>query len=406
MERLHSILHKHSRSPCAISPPLVPPQQRFCRLVAGWLGLPRRSPLHLKEDILAEDSSPVFDACYFDATAFPTDVESDLDWEVELSDSAFGDLEPATTFWDAVIDDSNLIVQPQAEHECPLDQTLILENNEFVAAFSGSLLQSGLVAERLRFFAFGFALHLAALSLFIAVPSPSVPGFGGISEKPILVRLTETCEINTPDAPSPASVDSPASMASLARRDPKPEERRIGKQVAKEAPAQVEPKEVIRETKTDPRLVHARPEVEFAASHKRARVEQSLDGPHNDSESSQDSVTSMPSVTSPERKGALKAGDEAQTYKDRILSAIHEAAYYPRAALRHMAHGKTVVCFTINKDGSLANVAIAAHADSGILDEAALKIVEKASSHFPPVPDSLMKEQVNYVVPIVFKKGL
>ena len=75
-------------------------------------------------------------------------------------------------------------------------------------------------------------------------------------------------------------------------------------------------------------------------------------------------------------------------------------------ALRHMAHGKTVVCFTINKDGSLANVAIVSHADSKVLDEAALKIVEKASSHFPPVPDSLMKDQVSYVVPIVFKKGL
>ena len=57
------------------------------------------------------------------------------------------------------------------------------------------------------------------------------------------------------------------------------------------------------------------------------------------------------------------------------------------------------------RDGSLANVAIVAHADSKVLDEAALKIVEKASSHFPPVPDSLMKEQVSYVVPIVFKKG-
>ena len=41
----------------------------------------------------------------------------------------------------------------------------------------------------------------------------------------MFVRLTETREINTPDDPSPASVDSPASLASLARRDPKPEEK-------------------------------------------------------------------------------------------------------------------------------------------------------------------------------------
>lgn len=406
MERLHSILHTHSRSPWAISPPLVPPQQRFCRLVAGWLGLPRRSPLHLEEDPLAEDSSATFDVCYQDATAFHTDVESDLDWEMEPSGSAFGDVEPAPTFWDPVIDDSNLIVQPQVEHGYPSDQTLVLENYEFVADFSASLSQHRLVTEGFRFLALGSALHLAALSLFIAAPAPSFSGFGGISEKPISVRLTETCEINTPDTPSSASVDSPASMGALARRDPKPEEKRMRKPTAKETPAEVEPKEVTRETKSERRLAHAKPDAEFVVSHERVPVEHSLDGPRNDSKSLHDSVASMPSVASPERKEEPKAGDEAQTYKDRILSAIHEAAYYPRAALRHMAHGKTVVCFTINKDGSLANVAIAAHADSGILDEAALKIVEKASSHFPPVPDSLMKEQVSYVVPIVFKKGL
>jgi protein TonB len=141
--------------------------------------------------------------------------------------------------------------------------------------------------------------------------------------------------------------------------------------------------------------------------HQKILPDHSLEhGPFNDSKNLQDSTASTPSVASPDRKGSFKAGEEVQTYKDRILSAIHEAAYYPRDALRHMTHGKAVVRFTINKDGSLANVAIVSHADSKVLDEAALKIVEKASSHFPPLPDSLMKKQVSYVVPIVFKKGL
>ncbi|MGO9565920.1 MAG: energy transducer TonB [Desulfomonilaceae bacterium] len=407
MERLHSILHTHSRSPCAISPPLVPPQQRFCRPVAGWLGLQRRSPLYLEEDLLAEDSSPVFDACYLDATAFHTDVESDLDWEVEPSGSAFGDVEPALTFWDPVIDDSNLIVQPEVEHGCPLDQTLVLENDEFVAVFSAGLSQHRLVTEGFRFLALGSVLHLAALSLFIAAPTPSLPGFGGISEKPISVKLKEACEISTPDAPSPASVDSPASMGALARRNPNSEDPKTQKEIKKELLSEVEPEKVHEQTKTNSRLMESQPAKELTSAHQRVPPERSLKDDHpNDSRSSQDSIASMPSVASPERKEELKAGDEAQSYKDRILSAIHEAAYYPRAALRNMAYGKTVVCFTVNKDGSLANVAIVAHADSGLLDEAALKIVEKASSHFPPVPASLMKEQVSYVVPIVFKKGL
>jgi len=71
-----------------------------------------------------------------------------------------------------------------------------------------------------------------------------------------------------------------------------------------------------------------------------------------------------------------------------------------------MAHGQTVVRFTINKDGSLSNISIVAHADSQALDEAALKIVKKAAAKFPSIPDALMRDQVTYVVPIVFKKVL
>ncbi|MFH0821164.1 MAG: energy transducer TonB, partial [Pseudomonadota bacterium] len=98
------------------------------------------------------------------------------------------------------------------------------------------------------------------------------------------------------------------------------------------------------------------------------------------------------------------AGEEAITYRQTILSAIHAAAYYPGAAVKQRLYGRAVVCFTINRYGSLTEVSIVHHADSPILDEAALKILEKASAKFPPIPDSLGKEQITYVVPIIFKK--
>jgi len=404
MEKLHCAQQSHGRLARLISLAVLPPRGSFSRLVADWLGLRRRAPLSPEEDFPIENLPFPFDVDYQDSTTFHPDRESHLDWEFEPRDSAFGDPEPAINFWDSIFDDSNSIGEPHAECVGRLNKDIVLEDHELVTAMFTSSLLPRLTRETLRFVAIGSMAHLAALSLFIAAPTPSLPGSGWICGKPISVRLKETCEINTSDDPSPASVDSPASMAALARRDPKPEERRIRKQTAKDLPAEVEPKEVTGETKTEPGLAHAKSAIESAVAHRRAPLERSLDGHPNDSKSLQDSIASMPSVASPERETPSKSGDQAQIYKDLILSAIHEAAYYPRTALRHMVHGQSLVCFTINKDGSLTSVSIAHHADSNILDDAALKIVEKASSRFPPIPDSVMKEQVTYVVPIVFKK--
>ncbi len=406
MEKLHCILESHGGSARVITLPALPPPGSFTRLVADWLGLRHRSPLCPEEDFPSEILPFPFDVDYQNSTAFHPDTESHLDWDFEPGDPDFSDLEPVTAFWDSVFDDFKVIGQPQADQVLPLDQALVLEGDEFVTAFSTRFSHHRLGEESFRSFAFGCAVHLAALSLFLAVPISCPKGLGGISDKPVFVRLTETCEVNTPDEPSPASVDSPASLASLARRDPKPEEKNR-KEAEKKEPTEVEAKQAPSEPQADSRPIEEKSADRPYSPHQKVVPDHSLEqGPFNDSKNLQDSTASTPSVASPERKGSFKAGDEAPTYRDRILSAIHEAAYYPRDALRHMAHGKTVVCFTINKDGSLANVAIVAHADSKVLDEAALNIVEKASSHFPPVPDSLMKDQVSYVVPIVFKKGL
>jgi len=406
MEKLHCILHSHGRSTRVISLPALPRPRLFTRLVADWLGVRRRSPLWPEECIPTENLPFPFDVNYQASTAFHPDAESHLDWEFGPGDSDFGDLEPGTAFWDFFFYDSQTTGQPQAAQRLPLGQDLMVEDVEIIAGFSTRFSHPRLSVERFRSFSFGCAVHLAAWSLFIAVPTLSIPGLGGISDRPMFVSLTETCEINTPDHPSPASVDSPASLASLARRDPKPEEM-TRKKSEKEEPTEVAAKQAPSEPQTDSRHIEVKSADRPDLPHQKILPDYSLEhGPFNDSKNSQDSTASTPSVASPEKKGSFQAGDEAPTYKDRILSAIHDAAYYPRAALRHMAHGKTVVCFTINKDGSLANVTIVSHADSRVLDEAALKIVEKASSHFPPVPDSLMKEKVSYVVPIVFKKGL
>jgi TonB family protein len=406
MEELHCIGHSTGGWARVISLPALPPPASFARLVAGWLGLRRSSPSYQRKHSFIEDAPCPLDVDYPGSVALAPGTESYLDRKFGRWDFVISDPGPVTVSWDSVFDDSTTISQTHGEQGLLLHLDLALENTEFAPALFSNLSQPGSQAWSARFIAFALAAHLAAFSLFFAAPASSLRGHGGISDKPISVRLMETCEISTPDDPSPGSVVSLASMASLARRHPKPEETRMRRETESVLPTEVEPKDMTREAVTEPRPVDAKRPTEPVRVHSREPLEHSPDGSPNDSKSFQDSIASMPSVASPERQGPSKSGDEVQTYKDLILSAIHDAAYYPRAALRNMAHGRTVVSFTIKKDGSLSDIAIVSHAHSKVLDEAALKIVEKASSHFPPLPESIMKEQVCYVVPIVFKKGL
>lgn len=386
-----------SRNPSSDTLHALPETRRVGRSLCGGFGPRGRSSWYPEEDLFAGNGPCSIELSDQDSSFFRTDVEPHLELELESDDSVGQDLNSSSAFLDWEVPGD---LEPADLQKCT--PNVVLVDDDFEGGFSQSSSPSGLLNERLRSFAFGSVLHLAALSLFFTVPTTSLRGLAGISDKPILVRLMETCEIKTPDDPSPASVDAPASMASLAGRNQKLEKTTPRKDRENETRTAREEREANPEWSTGFQSLD-----ELRPDHHKTHPDRSReDGPPNDSKSLQDSIASTPSVASPERKGSLKAGDEVHTYKDLILSAIHEAAYYPRAALRHMAHGKTVVCFTINKDGSLANVAIVSHADSKVLDEAAVKIVEKASSHFPPIPDSLMKKQVSYVVPIVFKKGL
>lgn len=406
MGRLQCVLSSDGMSSASISWPTFSWPRSFTRSVIGWLGLRCRSPLHPGEDLFPEDMSCQIDVDYQGLTAYHADPESGLDWDFEPGDSTYGSSEPAiASLHCSVFDDPDTVALAQQEPEPASNQAPVLGECEISADFSLTLSRPRPGPEWRRSFAVGSVAHLAALSLLFVAPAPTVRGLGGISDQPIFVRLPVTCEINTPDSPSPSSVDSPASAASLARRDPKPDETRDRQESIKEPPAEEESKEVTLEAQSESRPVEAKSVDEPVLAHENTPRERSLlDGPPNDSKSLQDSVASMPSVASPERSGALKAGDEAVTYRDLILAALHDAAYYPKAAANRMAHGQTVVCFTINKDGSLASLSVVACSGLEILDEAAVKIVKKASSHFPPIPDALMKDQVSYVVPIVFKK--
>ena len=346
-----------------------------------------------------------------DSSLFTIVVESQVDWDFESCDSNVADSATSTSLPD-------LEFPPDSQPADSQDSTpeIAIGEDDWDAAVSRVCSRGGIFSERLRSLGVGLVVHLLGICLFLSIPADSPKGLGGISERPIFVKLHEGAEIDTPDMPSRASVDSPASAASIARRQPKEEERTPREEPKKEEekpPAQPEKEafpeertqEVTQRPESEPRPTEEKPVKDPVLAREMVRPDASVpDGPRIDSKSSQDSVASMPSVAVQEKKSAVEAGEQVDRYKDKILAAIHQAAYYPRAALRKMAHGKAVVSFTVNKDGSLADVSIVGHSESKELDEAAVKIVHQAAYHFPPIPEELMKDRVTFVIPIVFKK--
>jgi TonB family protein len=125
-----------------------------------------------------------------------------------------------------------------------------------------------------------------------------------------------------------------------------------------------------------------------------------------DSPSRQDSVASLPSVARAEQRSAAAQGEEADKFKKMVLSAIYKVAYYPRDALHKKEYGEALVSFVVVSDGSIEDLTVVKKSGSELLDKAAFKIVEKASTHFPAIPETLGHKKINYVVPITFKKRL
>jgi protein TonB len=97
------------------------------------------------------------------------------------------------------------------------------------------------------------------------------------------------------------------------------------------------------------------------------------------------------------------AGAEAADFRAGVLSAIEEAAYFPKKALNKGIHGQAVVQFTFHRYGSITGLELVKTSGSDALDQAAVRILERASKRFPQFPDHFPKESVTYVVPIVFK---
>lgn len=239
-------------------------------------------------------------------------------------------------------------------------------------------------------------VHTTFLGLMAFFPAAHVAGTTGGTGNVVMMRVVAQEDV-VPQDQSPASIDSVASAPSKARKfehreqppseppEAQPDFTEGGPDYCKlamnEEPSPTEPKREHKETEPS----------------KKPNDKQ-------DGDAAQDALASMPSTASAERRFVSAAGQQGNALDALVLSAIREAIFFPRAAFRRRHHGEVVVAFAITRDGSVADLRITKPSESEILDQAAVKIIEKAAKKFPPIPDTIYRQRLEYVVPILFKK--
>lgn len=82
----------------------------------------------------------------------------------------------------------------------------------------------------------------------------------------------------------------------------------------------------------------------------------------------------------------------------KIVSAIKKHQRYPKQALKMRKMGVVEVSFILHKDGNIKNLKLLKSSGVAVLDEAALKSVQKASKEFPALED-----EYTISLPISFK---
>ena len=242
-------------------------------------------------------------------------------------------------------------------------------------------------------------IHVSALFLVVFFPVQHVGGSTGREGAVISVQVAPSEDLIPQDECS-ASTDSVASLPSIAKKAKEPPAKRTPEFVEQPPEmAEADPRATavaVMETPRPPDKQEEAREPEKEAA-KKAQEQATGDG-------LQDSVASSPSTASPERRFIPASGQGQNPFESVVLSAIRESIFFPKQAVRDRHYGEVFVAFAINRDGSISDLNVTKSSGSKILDEAATKIIRKAAKKFPPIPEAMYGERLEYMVPILFKE--
>jgi protein TonB len=112
-------------------------------------------------------------------------------------------------------------------------------------------------------------------------------------------------------------------------------------------------------------------------------------------------VKTSPLVTSTTESRESNTLSQKQIYINTLLMEIRQQTYYPRGAKRRQQEGKVVVSFVIDARGYIHKTRIRKSSGHQLLDQAALKTIERVSPLQAP-PASLMNDILMVSAPISF----
>ena len=104
---------------------------------------------------------------------------------------------------------------------------------------------------------------------------------------------------------------------------------------------------------------------------------------------------------------AFTGGDDSAknsiyAYHDAVKQRIQANRYYPQQARQNGIGGKSMVAFSINRDGTVKDVRLFASSGNDILDREAVENIMRASP-FPKLPDTVKEETLALEIAISFK---
>lgn len=91
-----------------------------------------------------------------------------------------------------------------------------------------------------------------------------------------------------------------------------------------------------------------------------------------------------------------------QEYTNSVIKKIYNALAYPKAAIKRNMEGTVRVQLEILRDGSVQESLLAEESKYNLLNKAAANAVEKAAP-FPPIPDVVPDNSLEFSIPVVFK---
>jgi protein TonB len=92
---------------------------------------------------------------------------------------------------------------------------------------------------------------------------------------------------------------------------------------------------------------------------------------------------------------------DASSYNAIVLAHLQQYRTYPEQARAAQITGVSTVRFTLGARGNVISVSLANSSGAGVLDQAALAMVQRASP-FPPIPPALGRGSMSFAAPVRF----